>query len=316
MVIKNVALIGMGAIGSVYSKYLFDKYENSFAVIAGGTRTKKIEEKGSTVNGETFFPRVVVPEERGWKADLILVCVKNEQLMDAMTDIKNIVGGNTVLLSLLNGISSADKIREMYPDNVTLSGYNIGMDVARADNDIMNSSVGKLEIGGENSDFIQEQIEAVKTCLLEAGIVSDVLKDVNEQMWKRWLTNVGVNQVASILGLKYGQIKRVPYAVELMKSLMEETIMITDEINQSGMLKIALTKSDIQEAIDTVDYYPMFAKPSMLQDFQAKRKTEVDSFSGILITLAEKMGVDIPINKTIYNAIKSIEQMYHLDKIV
>lgn len=316
MNIRKIALIGMGAVGSVYGKFLYDKYENNFVVIAGGLRVKRLEERGATINGETFFPKVMVPDEKGWKADLVLVCVKNEQLEEALHDIKNCVGSNTIILSLLNGVAAHNKIHEIYPDNVNLSGYNIGMDVTRSDAEVLNTSIGKLEIGGSENDLIKEQAEAVKKCLIDAGIVSDVLNDINVQMWKRWLTNVGVNQVAAILGLKYGQIKRVPAAIDLMRNVMQEAIVVTNAVQKSGAINVSLTEEDIEEAINTVDFYPMFAKPSMLQDIQAKRKTEVDSFSGIILKLAEKLGLEMPINKTIYITIKSIEQMYHLDKII
>lgn len=315
MVIKNIALIGMGTIGSVYGKHLYDKYENDFVVIAGGSRAQKLESAGVSVNGQVFYPKVVLPDERRWKADLLLICVKNEQLDEAMKDIKNVVGSNTIILSLLSGVSALSKIEASYPDNVALSGMAIGLDVARKDTTIMNNTIGKLDISG-NGNIVEQQVVAVKKCLVEAGIDSEVLNDANLQMWKRWLFNVGVNQVASVLGLKYGQIHRVEYAVSIMRLVMEEAIKITNEIDKMGILKVQLNARDIEEAIDQVTAYPMFAKPSMLQDFEAKRKTEVGAFSGVIINLSKKLEMPTPMNKFIYELVKAKEQMYQLDKII
>ena len=232
MIIKNIAMIGMGAIGSVYGKYLYDKYDNDFAVIAGGTRAQKLESGGVSVNGQVFYPKVIVPEEKRWKADLLLVCVKNEQLDDALVDVKNIVGTNTIILSLLSGVSAVSKIESVFPDNITLSGMAIGLDVAREDSTIVSNALGKMDISGSNGKFVEEQVAAVKACLGDAGIDSEVLNDANSQMWKRWLFNIGVNQVASVLGLKYGQIEKVPMAVGLMRLVMQEAIGVTNEINK------------------------------------------------------------------------------------
>lgn len=315
MVIKNIALIGMGTIGSVYGKHLYDKYENDFVVIAGGSRAQKLETAGVSVNGQVFYPKIVLPDERRWKADLLLICVKNEQLDEAMKDIKNVVGSNTIILSLLSGVSALSKIESAYPDNVALSGMAIGLDVARKESTIMNNSIGKLDISG-NGNMVEQQVTAVKKCLAEAGIDSEVLNDANLQMWKRWLFNVGVNQVASVLGLKYGQIHRVEYATSLMRLVMEEAITITNEIDKMGILKVQLNITDIDEVINQVSTYPMFAKPSMLQDFEAKRKTEVGAFSGVIINLSKKLELPTPMNKFIYELVKAKEQMYQLDKII
>lgn len=317
MFIKNVALIGMGAIGSVYGKHLYEAYDNDFVVIAGGTRAQKIETMGVSVNGQVFYPKVVTPEEKRWKADLVLVCVKNEQLDAAMNDIRNVMGTNTIILSLLSGVSAVTEIQKKYPDNVTLSGIAMGIDVARENETVVNSSMGTLDItGGANSEFLEVQIDAVKKCLEDAGITSEVLNNASLHMWKRWLFNVGVNQVASILGLKYGQIKETEYAVDLMAQVMKEAIGVTREIDKMGALKIELGPEDIEDAIDQVDIYPTFSKPSMLQDFEAKRKTEVEAFSGIILNLSKKLELATPLNRTIYELVKAKEQMYHLDKVV
>ncbi|MCQ2979649.1 MAG: 2-dehydropantoate 2-reductase [Clostridia bacterium] len=316
MVIKNIALIGMGAIGSVYGKFLYDKYDNNFVVVAGGQRAQKLESGGVSVNGQVFFPKVVVPEEKRWKADLLLVCVKNEQLDEALNDVKNVVGTNTIILSLLSGVSAVSKIESVFPDNITLSGMAIGLDVAREDTTIVSNALGKMDISGSNGKFVEEQVAAVKACLGDAGIDSEVLNDANSQMWKRWLFNIGVNQVASVLGLKYGQIEKVPMAVGLMRLVMQEAIGVTNEINKMGILKVSLSAEDIEEAIVTATLYPTFSKPSMLQDFEAKRKTEVESFSGMLLNLSKKLELATPINRTLYMMIKGQEQMYVLDKIV
>lgn len=316
MVIKNIALIGMGAIGSVYGKHLFDKYENNFAVVAGGTRAQKLESGGVSVNGQTFFPKVVVPEEKRWKADLLLICVKNEQLGDALKDVKNVIGTNTIILSLLSGVSAVSQIEAAFPDNITLSGMAIGLDVAREDKTIVSNALGKMDITGSNGKFVEVQVDAVKKCLGEAGIDSEVLNDANSQMWKRWLFNIGVNQVASVLGLKYGQIYQVQSAVGLMRLAMTEAIGVTNEINKMGILKVNLSIEDVEDALQSLSMYPTFSKPSMLQDFEAKRKTEVESFSGMLLNLSKKLELSTPVNRTIYQMIKAKEQMYTLDKIV
>lgn len=88
----NIAFMGMGAIGTVYGYLLHQKYGANFAVIAGGNRGEKLTTQGATLNNQAFFPRVIAPEEKGLQADLILVCVKNYQLDQAIADMRQLIG--------------------------------------------------------------------------------------------------------------------------------------------------------------------------------------------------------------------------------
>ena len=107
MQIKNVAMIGAGAIGGVYSYSLHKLLGDNFAFIANGKRKERLEKEGLYLNGEHFNPKVVSSDE-DIKFDLIIVSVKNYQLQSAIEDMRNLVGKNTIILTLLNGISSRE----------------------------------------------------------------------------------------------------------------------------------------------------------------------------------------------------------------
>ena len=111
MKIKNVALVGFGAIGCVYAKNFVKNIGDDFAVVAEGKRAEKIK-KGVIVNGERVVPRVVGPSEEGYKADLIIFTVKNYHLQQALSDVKNMVTDKTVFLTVLNGVTARDEIVE------------------------------------------------------------------------------------------------------------------------------------------------------------------------------------------------------------
>ena len=127
MQIKNVAMIGAGAIGGVYSYSLHKLLGDNFAFIANGKRKERLEKEGLYLNGEHFNPKVVSSDE-DIKFDLIIVSVKNYQLQSAIEDMRNLVGKNTIILTLLNGISSRDVLQEEFKDNHVLYGLAIKID--------------------------------------------------------------------------------------------------------------------------------------------------------------------------------------------
>ena len=124
MEIKKAAIVGFGAIGATYGRRLYNLMGDNFAVIAGGSRAKRLRENGETINGEKIMPLVVEPDDKIWKADLVIFSVKNYQLESAINDVKNIITPDTVILTILNGVSARDKIKEVYPENTVLYGLS------------------------------------------------------------------------------------------------------------------------------------------------------------------------------------------------
>ena len=124
MDIKKAAIVGFGAIGCTYGRRLYNLMSDNFAVIAGGNRAKRLREKGETINGEKIMPLVVEPDNENWKADLVIFSVKNYQLESAINDVKNIITPNTIILTILNGVSARDKIKSVYTENTVLYGLS------------------------------------------------------------------------------------------------------------------------------------------------------------------------------------------------
>ena len=108
MKIKNIGLIGMGAVGAVYGRLLYDRFGDGFKVIADSSRKEKLQKLGITLNNKTFYPKVISEGELKEKLDLVIFCVKNYQLDQAIEDVKSYVGENTVLITFLNGVTARD----------------------------------------------------------------------------------------------------------------------------------------------------------------------------------------------------------------
>ena len=116
MEIKSAALIGVGAVGSYFAYGLPAKLGERFCVIASGERKEHLEREGIYINGERCPLNLKTAQEAG-KVDLLLVATKQNALHEIMDDIRTLVGENTIVLSLLNGVTSEEII-----------GKEIGMD--------------------------------------------------------------------------------------------------------------------------------------------------------------------------------------------
>ncbi|MFZ5974194.1 MAG: ketopantoate reductase family protein [Bacillota bacterium] len=302
--IERVALIGLGAIGSAYAQRLAKAEGVHFTVIAGGARKARLMEEGVMINGEHCFFSVT---DQGTPVDLVIFCTKYHQLGQAIEDVKSFVGPDTLLLSLLNGISSDERIGEVYGMKNILFGKCVGIDAVREEAGVRFSSVGCIQFGRLENDPIEPEVRAVAELFDAAGIPYDIPADMRRAIWWKFMVNVGVNQVSAVLGAPYGVFMDVPEAHALMRSTMEEVIALSQAAG------VNLVPADM-DALDAVLFkLARNGKTSMLQDMEAGRKTEVELFSGAVIELGKKFGVPTPVNEMLYKMIVAKEKAAQLD---
>lgn len=304
MTIENVALIGIGAVGGVYAKYLHATYGERFYVVANGSRKERILEHGIKVNEQVFYPQVISSDMENFKLDLILVAVKNYDLEQAIDDVRNLVGENTILLPLLNGITASDRMRDAFPNAKTLLGLSMGIDAIRTENGIVNTDDGVVQFGYEDNTVLAEEVAEVEQYLSKAGIKAKVFPDMKRMLWRKWMLNVGVNQASAITGAQFKYFGQVEELLELFRNAMLEVLELAKASH------VNLTMEDIEQVEEVIVNFTPDGKTSMLQDVEAKRRTEIDYFAGTVIEYGKKLGVPTPVNEVLYMALKAKEKIY------
>ena len=114
--IRKAHISGLGAVGSVYASILYGYDRESVKVIVDAERASRYQAQGATVNGKKYDFDYVISQTPAEPADLILIAVKGNQLEESIESIRPFVGENTILMSLLNGISSEDILAGEFGD--------------------------------------------------------------------------------------------------------------------------------------------------------------------------------------------------------
>lgn len=300
--IKKVYMIGLGAIGGTYGSRIIENCPESLKIVVDADRAEKYSKTGISANGSKYDFRYVTPENINEKADLILIAVKQHHLDQILESIRPLVGSDTIILSLLNGISSEEILgREFGPDKMLYS-FCVGIDAVRIGTDIRFSNIGRI-VFGDKDNKETDKVTAVRNYFDRANVPYEVPRDILREQWWKFMLNVGVNQVSAVLRAPYGELIRVEYARELMFDASREVIAISQKVG------IGLSEDDIKKYADLMASLSPEGKPSMLQDVEAGRKTEVEIFSGEVIKLGRKYGVATPVNDILYRLLKSIEQI-------
>lgn len=301
--IRKAHIIGLGAVGSLYASILQDHCRESVKVIADAGRVRRYRDEGITVNGKRYDFDYIVPQPSVQQAELILIAVKGRQLGEAIEAIRPFVGRNTILMSLLNGITSEDILSAEFGSEHVLNAFVVGIDATREGLSTRYSNRGKIVFGHRYNPDSQD-VFAVRNFFDRTGIPYSVSSDILKDQWWKFMMNVGINQTSAILRAPYGVYQKTGEARELMLQAAREVIPIS---RKEG---INLTEEDLTRIPGIIDEMAPDGKTSMLQDVEAGRKTEVELFSGTVIKLGKKHGIPTPVNEVLYRMIRVIEQTY------
>lgn len=295
--IRTSALIGLGALG-----ILFGRKMPGVQVIADEARIARYAAQPVVCNGEECRFSYVTPAQ-GKPVDLLLVAVKATVLDQAIADMKNFVGPDTVILSVLNGITSEEHIETAYPGR-TLWSVAIGMDATRSGRTLVFNQAGKIQFG-ERDGAMTGRVQAVADYLDACGIANEPCSDILYKQWNKLMVNDGLNQAAAAFDLTYGGLCRSAEAQAKMHEAMQEVIRLA---NLEG---VPLPRDNDEQFLRTA--MPTFnpdGMPSMRQDVLAKRPTEVEEFAGVARARAKKYDMPTPANDFFYARIQEIEAGY------
>ena len=300
--VRSAALIGLGALGILFGGPIAKTLpEDCFTVIADPARAARYRNVPISANGEPYRFRFAAPEE-GRPVDLVLVAVKATALQQAVRDIARFVGPDTVILSVLNGITSEDVLEAAYPGR-TLWSVAIGMDATRTERTLLYKNPGKIQFG-ERDGAQTDRVAAVQEFLTRCGIANQACGDILYKQWYKLMINVGLNQTAAAYRLTYGQLNANTEAKAVMLQAMHETVAAA---HAEG---IPLPDNAPEVWAESLPTFKLDGMPSMLQDVLACRPTEVEEFAGIVRRISVKHGLATPANDFFYEKIRQIEAEY------
>ena len=299
--IEKISVVGAGAMGAVYAAILYDMDSRCVSFMAGGDRKERLRREGLTVNGKLYNIPILDPEDQTEPADLIIVAVKNHQLDAAIRDIHNCVGPETIIISVMNGIDSEERIGAVYGLDKVLYCVSLGIDALREDNRVIYTTQGTLLFGEAVNPLPTERVKRVQELFNRAGIVYDTPPDMIRVLWRKFMINVGINQASAVLGAPYAVFQTSQKARELMESAMREVIGLAQKAG------INMAEEDIRGFDPVLARLSPQGKTSMLQDVEAGRKTEVEMFAGRVIALGREYNIPVPVNQLLFDQIRAIE---------
>lgn len=299
--IKNVLICGLGAIGSIYADKIQKFNPDSLRVLVDEERFERYSSNPIIFNGNELHFNYILPNDDNFKADLVIIATKYDGLSDVIKNMKNFIQSDTVILALLNGVTSEKIIAETYGREKLLYSYFIGHSAVRTGRNVIHDDVNTIVYGSENTADI-ENVQRVKKYFDLVGINYKIPEDIIHSLWLKYMLNVSANQSTAILRLTFGEMlaneKCMNFAINIMKEVQQ--IAKAEGVKNTDIM--------IDETIAHLHTMIPEGKTSMLQDVEAGRKTEVDMFAGTVIELGLNHNIQTPYNQIIKEILDAIYQ--------
>ena len=300
MKITSVAVLGAGAVGSYVIWGLANREDIKLGVIAEGERKERLSRQGCAINGKVYHPEVWTPEEAE-NVDFLIVSLKYGALPGALESIRKIVGKDTSVMSLMNGVDSEEIIAEQIGKSHILPAVIKVASHREADGYHFDPETTLGIIFGEyEAPYESERVKAVKELFAGTGIHYRSTEYAIEEVWCKFRLNVCNNLPQAILGAGVGCYRDSEHMKAIQNGLKKELEAIAEAKG------IDISKADRMSGRGSA--VPPKARYSTLQDLDAGRHTEIDMFSGALMRMGKELGIPTPYNEYTYHMIKALEE--------
>ncbi len=291
--------------GSLFGAYLSRGDNEVTLVDVWREHVKAINKNGLRLvedGGEKVYKLRAVENTNSLEVqDLVIIFVKSYHTAAALQDSRNILGKDTAVLTLQNGLGNAEIIKEVAGDVAVYAGTTSHGAHVLGPALVRHAGVGETIIGkygGGNDRRVEEIASAFTRCDLETR-ASDNIDGI---IWGKLLINVGINPVTAICGIPNGAINELKSARQLMEMLVTEA----EKVARARGIKIPY--SDAPAKVEEVARATGKNRSSMLQDMDKGRGTEIDFINGAIVKEGKKAGVPTPYNELVTLLVKTLEE--------
>lgn len=302
--ITKVAILGRGALGTMYGDFLQEHSKAEVFFLADPSRKERYLKEQITVNGNPVTFNYKTAQQAGI-VDLLLVCVKGNELESTVRSVKDVVGDDTVIVSVLNGISSEEIIARTLNKGRIVYCVAQKMDALWKNRSLTYRDFGELCIGiTDDSAGSKAALGRLAKFFSASGMPYVIDEYIKHRMWCKWMLNVGVNQTLMIYDDIFALIHKPGEARDFMIKAMREVLEL------SRCEGVNLSEADFETYLDIIDRLNPEGMPSMRQDRLAKRKSELEFFAGEVFRRAQKYGLETPTNAYVLKKVREIESAY------
>ncbi len=297
----DIAVMGAGGVGGYFGG-LLARAGNNVTFIARGPHLAAMRSNGlrviSSNDGEFVVPGQATdqPAEVGHQ-ELVLFTVKMYHNEDAITAIAPMVGPDTIVLTLQNGIDNGERLAEVYgPDRVMIGSAYLEGRIAEPG--IVTQGGPGAASFGERTTGITERGKRLLDVFQTAGWRVELLENMTGMLWKKFAYLSGSAGVCAASGCAYGELRSVPETRSAIQEAIAEALAVGEAAGAP------LEPDSLEWSMNALDNFPATGMASLAKDFAEGQPVELEGLTGTVIRMGRQHGVPTPINNALYAVLK------------
>jgi 2-dehydropantoate 2-reductase len=301
----KILIMGTGGVGGYYGGLLAQQ-GNEVTFIARGAHLYALRHQGlkvKSVHGDFSISPVNATDDPAnvEPVDLILFCVKTYNTDDAAQAIRPVVGPQTVVMSLQNGVDAAERIGTVIGMEHLVGGATWLSSAVEEPGVIKQISQFRRIVFGELTGGSLERIQSINEVLKNTGINVEVSEDIQKILWTKFVFISAVSSFGSLTRLPMGEYRTVPETRKLISGIMQEVEALA---HAQG---ITLDPDVVQKSLEFMDNAGPHIKPSMQLDVEVGRRTELESMVAVIGRKGRELGVPTPVADFVYGSLLPVE---------
>jgi 2-dehydropantoate 2-reductase len=303
----KIIIAGIGGVGGYFGGLLANHFKDNENIeiifFARGQHLKEIQDNGlKVIKGKSEFiakPTLATdnPAEIGI-SDFIIIATKSYDLETVIQQLRLCINQDTIILPLLNGVDSKERIKDIFPDNMVLDGCAYIVSRLKQDGVIENSgNIQTLYFGLDN--FVNDRLLLLENLMKEANIEAFLSKNISTIIWEKFIFISPTATVTSYFDKCIGEIIADHGKLKTTATLIEE-------VKQIAIAKQIFISDDITEkTVNKLKALPFDTTSSMHTDFKNnKPNNELKSLTEYVVNEGQKYNLETPTYKQIYAELK------------
>lgn len=301
----KIAILGAGAMGSLFGARLAEAGHAVTLLDINDAHLDAIRRFGLRLQTDEADRRVhgmraLRPEQADAVPELLIVFTKSMHTRAAMAGVRHLLGPDTTVLSLQNGLGSVDAICEFVPAHRLLIGVTTWPADLVGPGHVHSHGEGGIRM--MSADGVDRPAVAGTVAALErAGLHCTADADVWAAIWEKVAFNAALNPLCAVTGSTVDQLGNIPDGTALALAVVAEVLAVAR--SQGVAADAGKVGANVLHAIG----HHIGHKPSMLQDILAARRTEIDAINGAVVAAARRSGVPVPCTESLLQLVRLIE---------
>jgi 2-dehydropantoate 2-reductase len=303
----KICILGAGSLGSAIGGKLAEAGNEVFLVNRNRAHVDAINRSGLILrtDGQDRAVKAIATADAASVGivDLVVVLVKSLQTREAITAAKAMVGPDTTVVSLQNGLGHEEILAEVVGRDRVIAGKTYVGGLMIGPGHVIAGTAGKETIIGELDGGVSPRVAGIAETFGKAGLEVIISRNILGAMWDKLLVNVATGALSGITRLTYGDLYAVPEIEACAVAAVSEA------------MAVARTKGIVLTSRDPVEAWrkasaglPPEFKASMLQSLEKGSVTEIDFINGAVVRGGIATGILTPVNLALVACIKGIER--------